>query len=572
MSDLQNPVLHNQETQSQENESILALRAAREMMADTLAASEIKSAFSTEQTERFTTNLTAVEYDGLTMYDGQPSTRTLLALDAVGVQSADVFSALATSRESDGKSSIANVELDDSVLAVAAQKGELLYNLSSIDDVDESRKRTKSELIQQKIQERLLSSPAYKAARDAGAELEGLTDVPDRVSTEPFDYKSDPIGTLTFLAGKGMFYEQSSLFRKLAEGVSPEDVLQFQLENLPKYAATTTSTQEFTSYKWMSHHRAAQQELRVDHATGLATFSAEKRTTLPYLEKANQAEARSLPFIETECARNMSDFLESAGLMFHPKLQAEMISMGESDRYGSVYTQLTREIAKWVDDPKRFQLRELFVLDDQNFSAASMMDGSLGAGIRAISKYEDYLAQQDPNIVEQQIRSAYSSAQHTVDGESAGVLFGMIDGVMARADHPDDEWPTDLPVTSENIQIKDGACFDVVAYYMGAASDRSGLTTEEQEGVSLLHKTHGVDTYLTQEPITFNGVPLPKGSLFSKDKSGSWAFLRLTPFAFDEPQDQLAFGSEMSKMFINEEQAVRRIGDTTLSSLVERVS
>ena len=49
-------------------------------------------------------------------------------------------------------------------------------------------------------------------------------------------------------------------------------------------------------------------------------------------------------------------------------------------------------------------------------------------------------------------------------------------------------------------------------------------------------------------PIYFNGIQLPKGSLFTTVNNDEFAFLRLTPLMFDNRQDMVsAFGAEIIK-------------------------
>lgn len=95
------------------------------------------------------------------------------------------------------------------------------------------------------------------------------------------------------------------------------------------------------------------------------------------------------------------------------------------------------------------------------------------------------------------------------------------------------------------------------------------LDVVSENGVDMLHKTHGKETFLLVRPTMFRGVELPKGSLMSRQVDGGWAFLRLTPFAFDNPIDQEAFGSELSKAYASESRTVARVGGVSLSMLVE---
>lgn len=67
----------------------------------------------------------------------------------------------------------------------------------------------------------------------------------------------------------------------------------------------------------------------------------------------------------------------------------------------------------------------------------------------------------------------------------------------------------------------------------------------------------------------FNGVQLPKGSLFTKSPDdGGWAFTRLTPFSLDDLEQQMAFGSEITKTYGREYRAVQELGNTSLQALI----
>lgn len=90
----------------------------------------------------------------------------------------------------------------------------------------------------------------------------------------------------------------------------------------------------------------------------------------------------------------------------------------------------------------------------------------------------------------------------------------------------------------------DGACFDVSTYYASSIRER-GLTRHVEGAVPMLEKHHGKHTFLLLEPAFLNDVQLPAGSLLAQDAQGNWAFLRLTSFCLDNPQDLEVFGSEV---------------------------
>jgi hypothetical protein len=100
---------------------------------------------------------------------------------------------------------------------------------------------------------------------------------------------------------------------------------------------------------------------------------------------------------------------------------------------------------------------------------------------------------------------------------------------------------------STAIEVSDGACFDVSTYYCQAL--RYGqLYLKLINGKAFLLKTHGARTLINLRPIWFNGINLPKGSLFTMTDENEFAFLRLTPFMFDNREDMIsAFGTEVIK-------------------------
>jgi hypothetical protein len=157
-----------------------------------------------------------------------------------------------------------------------------------------------------------------------------------------------------------------------------------------------------------------------------------------------------------------------------------------------------------------------------------------------------------------------------VQGEAAAAILSMVQDLIAR-DHQQ-EIASQLPVTNQDISMKDGACFDVATYYIGAAGGTAEypdwLKQANHNGVNMLEKTSGSKTLLTTEPIVFNGVKLPKGALFKRTSDG-YAVLRLTPFSFDNPVDQLASGSEVTKAVVQQRIALQKVGGYTLDKLLE---
>lgn len=121
---------------------------------------------------------------------------------------------------------------------------------------------------------------------------------------------------------------------------------------------------------------------------------------------------------------------------------------------------------------------------------------------------------------------------------------------------------SDIPATDQRVSVSAGACFDVYGYYIDAQKIRQ-LHYTEVNGQPLLEKTHGAHTFINTRPLMFKGVELPKGALFVQADDGNYAFLRLTPFVFDEYNDMVsAFGTEVLEADDNREsytQILRRM-------------
>ncbi|HSH18105.1 MAG TPA: hypothetical protein VK978_01855 [Candidatus Saccharimonadales bacterium] len=423
--------------------------------------------------------------------------------------------------------------------------------------------------ITERIRQRFAQSPAHREMARINVELQSQPTTPPSIETNPFDPMEDPLGTAAFLEQVGLTDSGYSFARQLREGHSIADIVESSLNDVPGYRATQTEDDTSKVFTWGS---GAVKSLAIDKQTGAYTFSVRMDPASNYFETPNQAPGiEAIPFIETECAQELCRLLDRSGLMFHPKYQLTMMEMGDSDRFGSIYTQLTREVAKWVNSPDRTHLSNLFVPADMQYQGSRLAGDS---DYPTLKLYE-YEAKNHQDVqdgtTEADVRSTWNRIDHSVQGEAAGALVTMIDDVLSRGNNA--ATSTDLSVTSKRIEVSNGACFDVASYYVGAA-DQSWRTNDLRKisdgGVELLEKTHGSHTYLSLHPMQFNGVQLPKGALFSRQQDG-WAFLRLTPFSFDNLADQLALAPEIAKTGSNEKQAIQALGGMTLTHLAQAV-
>ncbi len=233
------------------------------------------------------------------------------------------------------------------------------------------------------------------------------------------------------------------------------------------------------------------------------------------MEVANQSyQSRCEAFIKRPTGQVLIEALKHANLKFSANFE-NFLTMNRSpafnDRYGGAYTHISRLLAKVLWSRDLNKMANIFV--NENNDKASLEELNLLA---------DY-----PNT-----DHAFSSLQN--------ILRQLLDREV-------DDDTSDIEVLSTAIDVSDGACFDVSTYYCQAL--RYGqLYLKLINGKPFLLKTHGARTLINLRPIWFNGVNLPKGSLFTMTGENEFAFLRLTPFMFDDREDMVsAFGTEVIK-------------------------
>ncbi len=413
------------------------------------------------------------------------------------------------------------------------------------------------------IKDRYKQSPAHRALEKAVDAVRGVSDstkIPDTIGLEAFALAEDPLGTLIFLKDIGfpadIYYGAS---RRFATGENPASILQGCFGSVVGREGVI-DCDDFTRVIWGD---AVQKTLFYDKHAGTCKVTFSTRSEGKYVEQANQAsEVKVLPFIETECAQEIIAACENAGLMLHPDIQASIVLPDDDkrNRHGSLYTQITRELAKWVNNPKRTMTTKLFVPKDERFDLEKYLPSF---DDNHWSPY-DQRYQED----EKQVRRALLNIDVQEMGEAAGVVFRMAQECLRRPDEGD--IPTDLRVTKERISITAGACFDVASYYAGGAAESihfGGVLPVSEDSVLLLEKKTGAETHLLTHPIVFNGVQLPVGALMKKTGDGGWAFLRLTPFSFDNATDSQVFAAETTKAK-NVLELSGKVGEMTLAELI----
>lgn len=441
----------------------------------------------------------------------------LIAIDAIGYSPEGIPEDITATEE--GEVVFEFRENDEHIVARRFDDG---LTLSWPSDGEQNTHKT-SYSIRERIIARYEQSPAHQALHETAEHLKGGA-VGETVTTAAFDPMVDVLGTNAALDQLG-FYTKGAV----SSLAIPESLTQVQ-------AGIETT-------------------VNYDSETGMMSFAFTSSPDYWYAERANQNHrVESVPFIETRCAEEVFEALAEAGLTIHPAYQQEMVRVGEAERFGSVYTRMSREIAKWVDRPDRVHVGNIFVLDTPDSQAGLMSQPD------AVWGFEDAEYQKTPEQKEEEvadIQARLLSIDESELSEPSKLLFRLAKQSLTR--DADTQTLPELPVTREHIEFTFGSCFDVAGYYLQAIDVR-GLHIRREGGVSMLEKTHGGHTYLLTHPTILNGVELPRGSLMQKGADGGWAILRLTPFCFDTKEDQLATGSELEKAYEDQVVRARNIG------------
>lgn len=452
-------------------------------------------------------------------------------------------------------------------LSFKMDSGTLLYKwetTEALDQDEESAVRTAyDEEVSSKVIERYSKSSIYRLIRESLAGKEGT--LVSEFTLSDLDMLEDGLASASFLTDIG-YPGADSTFR---------DKVVRKHQTLPDYINEILYAQsgghdqsedaDYMRKSWRTD--GVQKTLFFDKRTGRASYSVEATPEMLYVETASKSQEQSLPFVDTHCAKELCSLLAGQGLMFSPAIQEIILTPGAADSYGSVYTQMSREIAKWVNQPQRTAVRNLFVPYDAEFSDVHLFE-RYNPMLEYNDKVTDYgILEEAIDQQEKYVRDRLMSV--SVDGmsEPTRVLVGLVQQVLTRSDE------SALNVTEHAISIRKGACFDVAGYYLeGVDMPRQleGVAIEQVNGTTLLKKTYGGKTHMLTAPIKFNGVTLPKGSLMTRETDdGRWAFLRLSPFTFDDSSDRLATGSELQKA-VRSIRAGELLGQLTMSEIVAK--
>jgi len=575
-------------------DNLAALQDGRYNLAVQASNEQLLGAFEKDRITYPDVMLASIKNDGssYTMYGMSSYANELIGCEAVGLEPREVIEAGKNDLEADESRIVKTFTVGDTFFEMSAMRDRLKFRVAS---PASSPKVTgdydlPQGMFRDAVSQRFAASPAHQAMQQAQIALKASPDVPASFRTTSFDPAIDPLGSLAFLEDIG-----AASYLRLPMQSEPDQakVLVDVLAGKHGVELELTETDNETILTW---GKGTIRRLVTDKQTGNCYYEATQNPSYFYVEaasKPNNREHQAVPFIETVCAAELSAVLDAAGLMFSPRMQANMMSPHAENSMGSVYTEMTRELAKGIDRPERLRLSNLFApYDETMFGDALAQKISQGKfdGARSLSSHvhdalDDSAGMESADAVtaEAIVRTMWQASLHDADGKAARTLLGMIDDALVRPSGTPLE--TSLPVTSNKVEFSTGACGDVAGYFIKSANEATlvkvgrrqmveqskSLQAVAEDGINFLQKRLGTNTsYLSIESMVFNGVRLPKGALFTKGDDGGWAFLRLTPFAFDDPEDQVAAaGSEIPERVVREQQFGHNVGGITLSRFVE---
>jgi len=438
-------------------------------------------------------------------YDvGQVSYVDLMAYESIGVSNETIFEFLTHKPDSSEAEPFKTTVGKETITTARYSQGVTLQLDVEGHQPSSSDIKTPVE-VTNKIKDRIKTSPAHQAIRDLDEKLQTMEEIIEGVQTDYFDPDTDKLGTLSMLS-QGGFISHVARQEAVISDLGVVNILESQNGH---------SVERFEEPGSITYRRSKNgiiTEVVVDKESGEIILGFDSDVDYFYYEQANQSSAESIPFVETVCAKEMFSALDEIGVTFSHKYLDEMMLIGESNRFGSVYTQLSREISKWVDRPERISVSNVFM--SPNSESNVEIEGN---------------NERDESAVEtKEIINKLLSINTNNMSEPTRVLFTMIQDSLDRKS-ADKTGLLELPITKSEIHIDGGACFDVASYYVGAAGDGIGLSRIEVGGVKLLKKTHGYHTFMLEQPALLNGVRLPKGSLMQKGEDEGWAVLRWTP-------------------------------------------
>ncbi len=382
----------------------------------------------------------------------------------------------------------------------------------------------KTEILIQQISQRINKTGVAKAFLQ---QTSGLLDnkIPEP-STE-FNFDDDPLASAAILVKLNFFGYSAPLISYNPEVIKAADIARNNISSVLQKNASLDVNDNISEVSIRNKEGVTVKLIPINPVRLNGDLIKTKwklaiiPNTAPYmLEKANQSSSSKCePFINRPTGEALVTALDDCGLRFSPDFERFILS-GHSDdfddRYGGVYSQISRVLAKVIGSGEIDKLSSLIV----------GIDGDMPT----LEKLKKLKTLETSDM-------GFKALQTVIDNTLVALGNNGVDPKMTKL----------------RVSITSGACFDVATYY-SQALDLGKLRTAVIHGTKFFEKTHGAHTFMNLEPIDFGGVALPKGSLFTLAKDGGLAFLRFTPFMFDNREDMLsAFGSEIIKAENNRE-------------------
>lgn len=250
---------------------------------------------------------------------------------------------------------------------------------------------------------------------------------------------------------------------------------------------------------------------RVDPTQTEFNLGIEIDTERIAMERSANGDILAEPFLTTETGQALVEAINLAGLAPSAKLSSILAEQHESSsdydkRYGGSYSELSREIAKYVNNPER--------------SLGIIFEGD-----------------------EDQIRQSLESIDiGTITNEPARILIAMLRLSVSRSQEAVRD--SELPVFEGTISMRDKSCKDAETYYLGSFVQHKYSMSVVGEK-PMLHKHFGGETSINLEPVVYKGIEIPAGGLFQRHQDEqsnvSYAFVRMTSFALSEQDAPDAF-------------------------------
>lgn len=227
-----------------------------------------------------------------------------------------------------------------------------------------------------------------------------------------------------------------------------------------------------------------------------------------FLEKTYAGNILANPFIDSSTGNDLLSAFSMAGLVMSEDVKEIFAEINEK-RYGHGYAELTRELAKIVNDDSR--------------SITSLFNGD---EVKIRDSIAKITASDLPN-----------------ESRSAMLVLDLVKQLNVREKAQTEDIFSAIPVTRERVSMKSGSCKDAEGYYLAAAQEGKRKTVNIH-GLEFHTKTIGSQTYINREALVFNGVTVQPGAIFSRQGDGGYAMLRITMFAMDDNTAEDAFGAQ----------------------------